>query len=55
MLVVHGFLTRDRVGLWAEDSDRPVKSTSRATRSARPHPFAAPVETLSALHAGKAG
>src|SRR5262245_9790084 len=55
MLVVHGFLTRERVGLWAEDADRPVESTSRAARSPRPHPFAAPVETLATLHAGKAG
>lgn len=55
MLVVHGFLAGGRLGLWAEDSERKVKSTSQALRSARPHPFASVGETLAALHAGKAG
>ena len=55
MLVVHGFLAGGRLGLWAEDSERLVKSTSQALRSARPHPFAVPGEMLAAIHAGKAG
>ena len=41
MLAIHGFWARDRLCLWAEDSDRSVKSKSQALRSARPHPFAA--------------
>ena len=39
--------------LWAEDSALSIKSGSRATRSARPHPFAASAGTLAAIHAGE--
>ena len=47
MLAIHGFWSRrDRLSLWAEDADRPVKSPSQAVRSARRHPFAAPAATL---------
>ena len=54
MLVLHGFwATRDGLCLWAEDSELPVTSTSHAVRSARPHPFAAPASSLTALQAGK--
>jgi SNF2 family DNA or RNA helicase len=41
--------------LWAEDSDRAVKSASQALRAARPHPFAVPAGTLSEIHIGKQG
>ena len=41
--------------MWAEDPRRPVKSPSQATRSARPHPFAAPPEDLAKLHGGTPG
>ncbi|HET7247508.1 MAG TPA: DEAD/DEAH box helicase [Streptosporangiaceae bacterium] len=54
MLVLHGlWAAHDGLCLWAEDSDLPVTSTSHALRAARPHPFAAPASTLTALHAGK--
>jgi SNF2 family DNA or RNA helicase len=56
MLVLHGFWSPDDgLCLWAEDSDRAVKSPSQALRSARPHPFAAPTEVLIGIHAGKPG
>jgi SNF2 family DNA or RNA helicase len=41
--------------VWAEDSDRTVKSPSQALRSARPHPFAAPADVIAEMHAGKPG
>jgi SNF2 family DNA or RNA helicase len=54
MLVVHGFWSVDNeLCLWAEDSDRAVKSPSQAMRSARPHPFASPSDVIADLHAGK--
>ena len=54
MLVLHAFWSREDVlCLWAEDSERPVKSPSQALRSARPHPFAASADTLLDLQAGK--
>src|SRR6476646_5659846 len=54
MLALHGFWSpRGGLCLWAEDSALSVKSGSRATRSARPHPFAAPAGTLAAIHAGQ--
>jgi len=56
MLVLHGFWsTDDGLSLWAEDSDRTVKSPSQALRSARPHPFAAPSGVLAGIWAGKPG
>src|SRR6478752_9338736 len=55
MLVVHGFWSAGRMCLWAEDSDRTVKSASRALRAARPHPFALPADSLSEIHIGKRG
>jgi SNF2 family DNA or RNA helicase len=56
MLVLHGFWSpEDSLCLWAEDSERNVKSPSQALRSARTHPFAAPAESLTWLHSGKAG
>ncbi|MDZ7887691.1 MAG: DEAD/DEAH box helicase [Mycobacterium sp.] len=55
MLVLHGFWSADGLCLWAEDSDRSVKSASQALRVARPHPFAAPADVLAATHAGKTG
>ncbi|MFW6205253.1 MAG: ATP-dependent helicase, partial [Actinomycetota bacterium] len=56
MLTVHGFWSRGRgLCLWAEDSERPVKSPSQAMRSARPHPFAATAEQLATVHSGKPG
>ncbi|MHA6618048.1 DEAD/DEAH box helicase [Pseudonocardia sp. DLS-67] len=54
MLAVHALWSPGRgVLLWAEDGDRPTGSSSRSLRPARPHPFAAPVSALAALHPGK--
>jgi superfamily II DNA or RNA helicase len=54
MLVVHGFWSSGRgLCLWAEDSELAVTSRSRALRTARPHPFAAPSAALAAVHAGQ--
>ncbi|MEJ3654722.1 DEAD/DEAH box helicase [Actinomycetes bacterium KLBMP 9759] len=54
MLAVHALWSPDRgVVLWAEDGDRPATVTSRALRTARPHPFAATSAELAALHPGK--
>ncbi|HEY5988295.1 MAG TPA: ATP-dependent helicase, partial [Streptosporangiaceae bacterium] len=54
MLVLHGFWSPDdRLCLWAEDSERTVKSPSQALRSARPHPFASPASALVAFYSGK--
>ena len=56
MLVLHGFWsTANGLCLWAEDSERLVKSPSQALRSARPHPFAAPADAIAGIHAGKPG
>lgn len=56
MYAVHGFWSGSRgLCLWAEDPGRAVKSPSQATRSARPHPFAASAEDLAALHPGEPG
>ncbi|GAA1971720.1 DEAD/DEAH box helicase [Amycolatopsis minnesotensis] len=55
MLVLHAFWVVDGgLCLWAEDSGYPVTSRSRATRSARPHPFAVPAGELAGLVSGKA-
>jgi superfamily II DNA or RNA helicase len=54
LLVVHGLWSPERgLYLWAEDSDRTVKSPSQAVRSVRPHPFAAAADDIAALHSGK--
>ena len=54
MLVLHGFWSASAgVSIWAEDSDRGVKSPSQALRSARRHPFAAPADALAGIHTGK--
>jgi SNF2 family DNA or RNA helicase len=54
VLAVHALWSPGRgVLLWAEDGDRPAGSSSRSLRSARPHPFAAAVSALAALHPGK--
>jgi SNF2 family DNA or RNA helicase len=54
VLAIHGLWSRGRgLLLWAEDSDRPARSSSNATRSARPHPFALPADQLAAVHPGK--
>ena len=42
MLAIHAFWSQRRLCLWAEDSDRTVRSSSQALRSARRHPFAVP-------------
>src|SRR5262250_2712899 len=56
MLVMHGFWSvSNGFTVWAEDSDRNVKSPSQALRSARPHPFAAPGEILAGICNGKPG
>jgi superfamily II DNA or RNA helicase len=52
-LVVHALWSPGRgVLLWAEDGERPATGRSRALRTARPHPFAAPADALAALHPG---
>ncbi len=38
--------------LWAEDGERPLTSSARSLRAARPHPFAAPAVALTGLHPG---
>jgi hypothetical protein len=54
MLAVHGLWSPGRgILLWAEDGDHAVRSPSQAIRSARAHPFAAPVESLAEIHPGK--
>ncbi|MDT5131595.1 MAG: hypothetical protein QOE41_906 [Mycobacterium sp.] len=54
MLVLHGFWSMSgSLRLWAEDSDRLVKSPSQAMRSARPHPFAAAADAIAGIHPGK--
>ncbi|MDN5860864.1 MAG: ATP-dependent helicase, partial [Pseudonocardia sp.] len=56
MLVLHGFWSLERgLCVWGEDSERAVTSRSQALRSARPHPFAAPVELLTDVCSGKPG
>ena len=56
MLVLHGFWSPERdLCVWAEDSERAVTSRSQALRSARPHPFAAPVDVLADVCSGKPG
>ncbi|MBX7432566.1 DEAD/DEAH box helicase [Mycobacterium sp. Y57] len=55
MLVMHGFWLDGSLCLWAEDSDRTVKSASQALRAARPHPFAVPADLLGEIHVGKQG
>ncbi len=56
MLVLHGFWsTSNGLCLWSEDSDLTVKSPSQAMRCARPHPFAAPADVITGIHAGKPG
>src|SRR5699024_10313850 len=40
------------LSLWAEDSQRAVKSPSQAMRSARPHPFAAPADEINDIQPG---
>ena len=53
MLVVHALWSPGRgVLLWAEDGERPATGRSRALRTARPHPFAAPAAALATLHPG---
>jgi SNF2 family DNA or RNA helicase len=54
MYALHGFWSlQGGLCLWAEDSVQAVKSRSQATRSARPHPFAASASTLAAVHGGE--
>ncbi len=56
MLVLHGFWsTSNGVCLWSEDSDLTVKSPSQAMRCTRSHPFAAPADVITGIHAGKPG
>ncbi|HSK57733.1 MAG TPA: ATP-dependent helicase, partial [Actinomycetospora sp.] len=50
MLALHALWSPGRgVCLWAEDPELPVRSTSRARRGARPHPFAVPADRLAAV------
>jgi SNF2 family DNA or RNA helicase len=54
VLAVHALWSPGRgLLLWAEDGERPATSSSRALRTARPHPFAVPAAELTALHPGK--
>ncbi|ANN17342.1 helicase HelZ [Amycolatopsis orientalis] len=53
-LVVHGLWSRGRgIVLWGEHGDRPATTSMRPSSAARPHPFAASVADLTALHPGK--
>ena len=53
MFAVHALWSPGQgVILWAEDGDRPATGSSRALRSARPHPFAVPAATLAGVHPG---
>ncbi|WP_414938665.1 DEAD/DEAH box helicase [Amycolatopsis sp. cmx-11-51] len=53
-LVVHGLWSPGRgIVLWGEHGDRPATTSMRPSMSARPHPFAASVADLTALHPGK--
>ncbi|MET0190579.1 MAG: DEAD/DEAH box helicase [Pseudonocardia sediminis] len=55
MLVVHALWSPGRgVLLWAEDGERPARTSRRSLRSARPHPFAVPSTELSGIHPGRA-
>jgi len=55
VLVLHGLWSASSgLGIWAEDSERAVRSPSQALRSARPHPFAAPAGAVAGIHPGKA-
>jgi SNF2-related domain/SNF2 Helicase protein/Helicase conserved C-terminal domain len=55
VFAVHALWSPGRgVLLWAEDGERPATSTSRAVRTARPHPFAVPAAALAAVHPGAA-
>lgn len=50
MLALHALWSPGRgVCVWAEDPELPPRSTSRARRGARPHPFAVPAERLAAV------
>ncbi len=54
MQVLHGFWSAgEGLCLWGEDSELPVKSPSRAVRSARPHPFAVAADGLADLYPGE--
>ncbi|UMP05318.1 hypothetical protein [Amycolatopsis sp. EV170708-02-1] len=53
-LVVHGLWSRGRgIVLWGEHGARPATTSMRPSSAARPHPFAASVADLTALHPGK--
>lgn len=53
MLVLHAFWSLGRgPGLWAEDSDKTVKSPNQALKAARPHPFAASSDVLAGERSG---
>lgn len=53
MLVLHAFWSPESgPAIWAEDSELTLTSRSQALRRARPHPFAAPIQTLGALVEG---
>ncbi|MDN5916987.1 MAG: hypothetical protein L0I76_18085, partial [Pseudonocardia sp.] len=55
MLVVHALWSPGRgVLLWAEDGERPARTSRRSLRSARPHPFAVPSTELAGIHPGRA-
>ncbi|MEV1295119.1 DEAD/DEAH box helicase [Pseudonocardia sp. NPDC049635] len=54
MLVVHALFSPGRgVLLWAEDGERPARTSRRSLRTARPHPFAVPSDELAAVHPGR--
>ena len=56
LLVLHAFWSLDHgLGLWAEDSEKTVKTPSQALKAARPHPFAASADVVAAIQAGDVG
>jgi len=56
LLVLHAFWSFQRgPGLWAEDSEKTVKSANQGLKAARPHPFAASADVVAAVQAGELG
>ncbi|WP_245933675.1 DEAD/DEAH box helicase [Arthrobacter livingstonensis] len=54
--MLHSFWSLDRgPGMWAEDSDRTVKSGSQGLKAARSHPFAASADVVAKLQSGQLG
>ncbi|WP_434621611.1 DEAD/DEAH box helicase [Arthrobacter sp. A5] len=54
--MLHSFWSLNRgPGLWAEDSEKTVKSANQGLKAARPHPFAASADVVAAMQTGELG